>query len=145
MFTFSTPHITTSSQFYRPLTYVSPERFSVVGYNRYLQNVLYATRGDDKHLYIRSFNPQFLHLTNLKMTGLFEDPEEATYLACEENQECDIEDMRFPLEDNFINALVQGIVSLLSGSLMAPQDNQNNANDDLSNLYSYIQRMTKKN
>ena len=73
------------------------------------------------------------------MTGIFEDAAKASELECD-NNECDVFDREFPLEESLVQPLVELIVKDLSNSLYQPADNENNDNDDLSKLANYISR-----
>ena len=65
------------------ITYVSRERMRYVGNNEWLKNIIYASKGPDSYLYFKSSNPQFLYLENVRMSAIFEDPEEAAKLECD--------------------------------------------------------------
>ena len=120
-------------------TYVNNERFKYVGGNKYLRNQIYGTVAPDNHLYLKSDNPQMYYLEKVKMTGIFEDAAKASELECG-NNECDVFDREFPLEESLVQPLVELIVKDLSNSLYQPADNENNDNDDLSKIANYIAR-----
>lgn len=117
------------------IAYVSRERMRYVGHNRFLQNIIYASLGPDQYIYMKSNNPQFLYMEQAKMTGIFEDPEEALQLSCDKDNEgtCDVLDENFPLEEALIPILIELCVKELSGSVYRAEDDKNNASDDLSN------------
>lgn len=118
------------------ITYVSRERMRYVGYNKYLKNIIYASIGPDNYLYFKSFNPQYLYLEKVRMTGIFEDPQAASELQCpNENGDtvCDILDKTFPIEDSLVPQLVQLVVQELYNHSRSEEDDENNAKDDLSN------------
>lgn len=127
------------------ITYISRERMRYVGYNKSLQNIIYASLGPDNYLYLKSSNPQYLYLSKVKITGIFEDISTASELQCNEdnNTVCDILDMQFPIEDALIPPLVELIVKELLGAEYRPADERNDANDNLSDLASFINRNTK--
>lgn len=128
------------------LSYVTKQRFRHVGFNRYLRNIIYCTLADDDHLYVRSNNEQFKYLEKLKLTGVFEDAAAAAELSCDEKgNECDILDTRFPLDASFIPQLIEACVKELLGAAYRPADAANNANDDLSDMMSFIRRNMKSN
>lgn len=118
------------------VTFISRERMPYVGYNKWLQKIIYAARSIDGHLYLRSANPQFAFLSMVGVTGVFSDPEAAANLchevvasgqsACE-----DIMNQRFPLEASLVPICVEMVVQELIGSRYAPKDDKNNAHDDL--------------
>lgn len=118
------------------ITYVSRERIRYVGHNKFLRNILYATLGPDGKLYIKASNPQALYLEKVRFSGIFEDPEEAAKLSCEGSQDdgaCDILDKKFPLEEALIPLMIELIVKEISNAIYRPADEENNANDDLTN------------
>ena len=119
------------------ITYVSRERIRYVGHNKFLKNIMYATLGPDDHLYIKSANPQSLYLERVRFSGIFEDPEKAAKLSCDEDssgeETCDVLDKTFPLEEALIPLMIELIVKEVSNAIYRPADEENNANDDLTN------------
>lgn len=119
------------------ITYVSRERMRYVGYNKYLQNIIYASLGPDNYLYFKSFNPQFLYLEKIRMTGIFEDTLAASGLQCPDkngNIVCDVLDREFPIENALIPPLIQLVVEELTKAEYKPEDKENNSDDDLSEV-----------
>ena len=121
------------------ITYVSRDRMRYVGYNEYLQNIIYASLGPDNYLYFKSFNPQFLYLEKIRMTGIFEDTLAASELQCPDkngNIVCDVLDREFPIENALIPPLIQLVVEELTKAEYKPEDKENNSDDDLSEVVS---------
>lgn len=134
--------------FAQNIAYVSKERFRFVGYNKYMNNIIYCTKGVDHHLYFKSSNPQFLYMEQAKMTGVFEDASEAAKLECNgdgEDSSCDIMDKNFPLDGELIPQLIQLIVKDLLGAAYRPNDDTNNDKDDVADLATYIAKNAKSN
>lgn len=128
------------------ITYVSRERMRYVGDNKWLKNIIYASKGPDDYLYFKSSNPQFLYLENVKMTGIFEDPDKAAELECDsEDKQCDVLDRNFPLEEGLVPSVIELVVKYLSGAVYRPKDSANNANDELSDLVAFMRRNMKSN
>lgn len=126
------------------ITYVSRERMRFVGHNKWLKNIIYASKGPDDHMYFTSSNPQFLYLEKARMTGIFEDPEKAAELECEsEGKPCDILDREFPLEEGLTTNIIEVVVKYLSGLIYKPADRINDANDELSDLAAFMKRNLK--
>ena len=127
------------------ITYVSRERMRYVGTNKWLKNVIYASKGPDGYLYFKSSNPQFLYLEKVRMTGIFEDPDKAAELECDSNNnlECDVLDREFPLEEGLVASVIELVIKYLSGAVYRPKDQENDANDDLSDLVAFIRRNMK--
>ena len=121
------------------ITYVSRDRMRYVGYNKYLQNIIYSSLGPDNYLYFKSFNPQFLYLEKIRMTGIFEDTLAASELQCPDengNIVCDVLDREFPIENALIPPLIQLVVEELTKAEYKPEDKENNSDDDLSEVVS---------
>ena len=123
-------------------TFISKERFKFIGHNKYLKDIIYTTVGVDDYLYIKSVNPQFLYLKEVYITGIFENAEQVSKL---EYGTDDILNTRFPLEENLIPMLINYCVKDLLGMTYRPEDSQNNAKDDLSNIESFIRNNVKSN
>lgn len=143
-----TPRVYTKDFYQGDITYVSRERMKYVGYNKWLSNIIYASLGPDNYLYFKSFNPQYLYLEleKVRLTGVFEEPEKAAELECnKEKGACDILDMKFPLEEALVPQVIQLVVRELSGAIYKPEDSENNANDDLSNIASFLRNNVKSN
>ena len=118
------------------ITLVSRERLRYVGHNKYLKNIIYCAIGPDKHLYFKSQNPNHLYLRKVRMTGIFDDVEKASELQCSDNNEsnCDVLDREFPLESALVPTIIELIVKELSNTIYQPQDEENDANDNLSEI-----------
>ena len=114
------------------IAFVSRDRMRYVGYNKWMQNIIYCSLGPDQYLYFKSNNPQFLYLEKVKFTAIFENAKEASELTCEgEEVECNILDRTFPIEEALVPPLVQIVVQELRGPEYAPSDEKNDANDTL--------------
>lgn len=116
------------------ITYVSRERMRYIGYNKYLQNIIYCSLGPDNYLYFKSNNPQYLYLEKVKLTGIFEDSINASQLQCSNDKECDILDRTFPLEDSLISIVIELVVKELLAANYRPKDDINDAKDELSEV-----------
>ena len=126
------------------ITLVSRERMKYVGHNRWLQNIIYGSISPDDYLYLKSSNPQFLNLEKVKISGIFENIEEAAELSCEdEKQVCDVLDMKFPIEEDLVPQLIETVVKYLSSGLYKPEDTTNNADDDTASMMTFIRNNMK--
>lgn len=129
------------------IAFVSRDRMRYVGYNKWLKNIIYCSIGPDNYLYFKSVNPQFLYLEKVKFTAIFEDAEQVSGLTCEGDTEtpCDILDRTFPIEEALVPNLIELTVNTLKQAIYNPEDPSNNANDDLSDMVSWIRRNMKSN
>lgn len=116
------------------ITYVSRDRMRYIGYNKYLQNIIYCTKDPNGYLYFKSSNPQFLYLEKVKMSAIFEDIEKASELECSENNTCDLMDREFPMEDALVPVIIEMVVKDLRGALYMPSDEINDADDQLDEM-----------
>lgn len=137
------PKVTSTSYYKGEFNYVSRDRMRYVGNNKYLKNMIYTSISPDQHLYFKSQNTQFLNLEKVSMTGIFQDASEATQLACSDEQECDVLDRTFPLEEALISPLTDLVIKELLGASYRPEDSNNNSSDDLANLMNFIRNNTK--
>ena len=125
----------TGIHFSSQIEFTTADRIKFVGNNKWLQNIIYAARGNDDHLLLKSQNPQFLYLKKVTLRGIFENAEEASELECDNQGNtdlCDILDRDFPIEDALIAPLIELVCKELSPSIAAPEDKQNDANDNLA-------------
>lgn len=116
------------------ITFISRDRMRYVGYDKYLQNIIYCSLAPDNHLCLISMNPQFLYLSKIKVTAIFEDASIASELECGDNKECDVLDRKFPIEESLVTPLVSLIVGEVLGAKYRPDDDKNNAKDDSSDV-----------
>lgn len=128
------------------IIFTSRERMRYTGYNKWTKNLIYASKGPDDYLYLKSSNPQYLYLEKLRMKAIFEDFESAAQYACDEAGErlqCDILDMKFPIENALVPIVVEMVVKELLGAEYRPKDSSNNADDDLSDIIAWARRNMK--
>lgn len=129
-----------------PVDFISSKKISLVSIdrikyagdgNKFLENMIYAAIGPDDYLYLKSKNPQFLHLEKVRIMGLFIDNEEASKLECDNNGDiivCDVLDKEFPLDSSLVELVVNYAVTELSGQRYMPTDKTNNNTDDMSGM-----------
>lgn len=126
---------TADSYYTGDISFVSRDRMKYVGYNKWMKNMIYASLEPSKRIYLTSGNQQFLYLCKAKLTGIFEDPEKASELECnndDADSKCDIMERDFPLEDALIAPMIELVVKELSPSVTAPEDENNDADDSLA-------------
>ena len=139
MMKIGTPKVYPINYYLGEITYVSRERMRYVGYNKYLQNIIYASLGPDNYLYLQSSNPQYLYLEKIRLTGIFENIESVSDLLCDDSGDsinCDIMDKTFPIEDALVPPIIEVVVKELLGAEYIKKDEENNAKDDLPEVTS---------
>lgn len=137
MMKIGTPKVYPINYYLGEITYVSRERMRYVGYNKYLQNIIYASLGPDNYLYLQSSNPQYLYLEKIRLTGIFENIESVSDLLCDDSGDsinCDIMDKTFPIEDALVPPIIELVVKELLGAEYRPKDESNDAKDGLSEV-----------
>lgn len=130
------------------VTYVPRDRMRYVGTNKYLQNIIYTSLGPDQHLYMKSNNPQFLHLCKLRISAVFEDFDEASKYLCDDegntdNSACNPLEGDFPIREYLVPSLIELVVKELVGAAWRPKDVPNDAADNLADLSTFIRRNIK--
>lgn len=121
------------------IIYTTMERMRYTTYNKWTKNLIYAAKGPDDYLYLKSNNPQYLYLEKLRMKAIFEDFESTAQYACDDADnelKCDLLDMKFPIENALVPIVIELVVKELLGVKYQPRDTKNNATDDASNPVS---------
>lgn len=132
---FTTPLIYPIDPLRSEITYVNLNRLKYVGNNKYLKNIIYCAHSPEGYLLFKSNNPQHIHLSKVRMFGIFEDFNSVAKLSCdEEGNICNELDAPFPLEPSLIPFLIELTVKELRAPTYSPEDKENNASDNLSNL-----------
>ena len=128
------------------IVFIPFTRLKAVGWNKWKKNFIYVAVGPDKHLYLSSSNPQAQYLETLRLKGLFEDFEKAFELECnEDGKPCDEMERDFPLEVALVPDLIARVVKDALGMAWKTSDSNNNANDDLADIATYVRQNMKKN
>lgn len=136
--TIVTPKIYSRGNYTQEITYISRERMRYVGHNKWLKNVIYASLGTDNYMYLTSANEELLNLESIEITGIFEQPDKIL-----KSNSDDFMDADYPLEDSLIPQVIEAVVKTLLVANYDPEDSNNNASDDLSNLATFIAKNTK--
>lgn len=127
------------------IVFIPFTRLKAVGWNKWKKNFIYVAVGPDKHLYLSSSNPQAQYLETLRLKGLFEDFEKAFELECDEDgKPCDETERDFPLEVALVPDLIARVVKDALGMAWKTSDSNNNANDDLADIATYVRQNMKK-
>ena len=127
------------------IVFIPFTRLKAVGWNKWKKNFIYVAVGPDKHLYLSSSNPQAQYLETLRLKGLFEDFEKAFELECDEDgKPCDEMEKDFPLEVALVPDLIARVVKDALGMAWKTSDSNNNANDDLADIATYVRQNMKK-
>lgn len=108
--------------------FVRKQQMPYCGYGRYTRDFMYASRGSDGKLYLKSNNPQFMFLEKVSLNAVFANPQEVF------DDDVDFMDEPFPIEEDLISSCIEMVYQELSGTVYAPEDRINNAKDDMSDI-----------
>lgn len=111
-----------------PINIVSYQRIPFLGYNKWTKNQIYGAY-HDKYLYLYSNRPDFKLLKNIKVTGLFADPEYANTLNCNSDVDCDFFQKEYPVNPPMVSDIVNMVVKELGASIQLKEDKLNNADE----------------
>lgn len=125
------------------ISYIMRDRMRFVGYNKYLNNIIYCSIYPDNLLYLKTNGTVLDELTKVKMTAVFQDCLKA--LELEENTEYENLDNIFPLEDSLVEPLIELVVKDLLPDTYKPNDEINNDRDDLADIMAFIRKNMKSN
>jgi hypothetical protein len=130
---------------YGKFNWVNSAKFKYTGHNKFLRNEIYVTIGPDHKLYVKSSGNNFLDLEYIYLNGIFLESAEAAKMEedCEGcYDECNLLDKHFPLDDSYLPTLMQVVTREIIGAAWNPQDDSNNATDDLSSFAQVLARYT---
>lgn len=127
------------------ISYTSINRLKYVGYNKWMGTIIYAAIDPDGYLLLKSNNPQFIHLSQVKFKGIFEDTDNAAKLSCNKDDEanCDLMENDYSIEEYMIPELIQSVVKELLGAEYRPTDSANNAQDDKAQMATFLRNNIK--
>lgn len=115
--------------------YTSIDRLPYVGNNKWLRNIIYFTTGTDNKLHLKSQNHNFKYLKRVSIAGMLDNPKEALALSCDANgNPCDYMETKFPLESSLVSVLIDTVYNSLEGTVYRPEDDVNDASDNLSKV-----------
>lgn len=134
LMSFGNTKVFSENYFNHEIPYVDKDRMRYMGYNRFIPISVFASKGSNECLYLKSNSIDVTAITSLKMYAVFQDAVNASELLCDGIKACDILDREFPLEEALIPPLVELTVKELSRPIYAPEDKENNADDNLSEV-----------
>ena len=120
-----------------PFSYVDFRKISYINYSRFTKNVVYSFLLDG-YLYAYSTgNDKYGLIETVMVRGIFEDPTEAAEFCDMQGQPCFNYDSPYPIQSWMYEALVKPqVLQQVSLKLRSPEDNENNAHDDINKMSS---------
>jgi len=116
-----------------PINIIPIERLPYVGNNRWTAMLTYACIDYDGRLILTSTNDKLKFLKSIKVTEIFEMPEDVYELECRDNNDYgDIEpwDMEYPVELSMIDEIIEMIAKDLFNTIRLPEDKTNDSLDE---------------
>lgn len=113
------------------------ERFPFIGSNPHTSMMLYAAIDYDGKLYLASNKTSHLFLESIKVTDIYENPDDAQALMCNADTSVEPWDAEYPLEASMADPLINIILQELLISLQIPSDDINDAEDGRDKLGRY--------
>ena len=113
-----------------PMSIVAIERVPYLFENRYTQHLNYCAVDFSGKLYVISKDSKIRFLKSIKVTDIFESPDEAISLQCSSNASIENWDNQYPIESAMADVAIDLVVKELTRSLGIPGDNLNDASDD---------------
>lgn len=111
--------------------YTSPERFRYVGNDKYLNNIIYVTLGQDYRLLFKSNIDKHKFLEKVRVFGIFEDPQAAWEASADYDADKDFNtEVDYPMDLDMWVQVKEIIVKQLLMAMQVPQDKNNNASED---------------
>jgi hypothetical protein len=112
------------------LNVVPIERLPMVGYNTFINQMIYCSIDYDGYLYLVSNQKNHVFMKSVKVSSVFAEPDSAFLYECDSTG--DVWDADYPLERVMADTLIDLVVKDLSRTFNIPEDNTNDATDDRS-------------
>ena len=109
---------------------VAIERIPYLFQNRYTQHLTYCAVDFSGKLYLISNDNKLKFLKSIKVTDIFESPDEALSMQCVLDNTVESWDNHYPIEAAMADVAVDLVVKELTRSLGIPHDNVNDASDE---------------
>lgn len=120
----SKPKVAGIDLFKSVIMHVPYERILSMSQSPYTKNIIYCCIAPDKHLYLKSYNPQFLYLEMVRISAVWENPLAVADLLCS-GAPCDVLDMEFPLEEAAVPELIEAVIKTLKPAVISPESRDN--------------------
>jgi len=122
--------LSSDNELIRTFTMTSYKRLPYIGTRRGLNSVVYGAIGDNDKLYLTSGDDKIVFLSDVKMYGVFEDPEAAWMLSMEYDPLVDYEEVEYPLEPSMASLVVEDIIKQLAIRFEILEDKVNDGKEE---------------
>ncbi len=114
-----------------PINIIPIERLPYVGNNKWTGMLTYACTDYDGKLILTSLSDKLKFLKKIRVTNVFESPEDVYSLECKDNNYSSTEpwDMEYPVESSMVDELIEMIVKDIFNTIRIPEDKTNDSDD----------------
>jgi len=112
------------------LSIVAIERVPYLFENKFTQHLTYCAVDFSGKLYLISKDGKHKFLKSIKVTDIFESPDDARLLTCNLDPTMDAWDDDYPIESAMADVVIDLITKELTRPLSMPVDNKNDSTDD---------------
>lgn len=116
-----------------PINLIAIERLPYCLENKWTSMLTYAAVDFDNRLVLTSSDDKLKFIKEVKVTNIFESPEDAFSLECRDNNnygEIDNWDLEYPVEASMVDEIIEMIVKDLTRAISIPSDEVNDAADE---------------
>jgi|TARA_R110002051_G_scaffold309599_1_gene382304 hypothetical protein len=108
---------------------VAIERIPFLFENKYTQHLIYCAVDFSGSLYLISKDNKLRFLKSIKVTDIFESPDDASSMQCTIDDNNEVWDNHYPIESAMADVAIDMVVKELTRTLSIPGDNVNDASD----------------
>ncbi len=112
-----------------PINIISIERLPYLFNNKYTQHLIYCAKTDSGKIILISKDDKHRFLKEIRVTDIFENPEEARQLQSGMDFALDDWEYEYPVELAMVDTIVELVFKDLAASRSLPSDNTNDAAD----------------
>lgn len=120
-----------NNNFTKNFNIIDYSRLPFVGAQKYNNKQIYVTVDPDSYLLVYNSDNRHLMLEELKIEGVFEDPESAWTLSCE-TVSGDFWDKQYPIDGSLLSILIDQVSQNLIIKYKIPEDEINNSEDNIT-------------
>lgn len=116
-----------------PINLIPIERLPYCLENTWTSMLTYAAVDYDNRLTLTSSDDKLKFIKEIKVTNIFESPEDVFKLECRDNNDFNSKepwDLEYPLEASMVDEIVEMIVKDMINTIKTPEDNTNDSLDE---------------
>lgn len=122
--------VSNGSHFTKNFNTIEYSRLPYLKGKKYIGTQTFIAVDPDSYLIVYNTEDRHILIDELKVIGIFEDPEAAYLLSCEDNSK-DFWDVPYPIESALVDMLKTQVVKELSTKYQLPEDEINDGEDSI--------------